>query len=283
VQLKYLGLENIDAQINGLNSNLMTAPNQIGIAWSNLTPANFPAGKLFDMRFLFKGTTSPVIFNPGILITDINLSQIYPTYVNGEVVSGNPVIDQDPSNLAIHKGNSAAFTIHAQNASSFEWMESTDSGNSWQTLQETERYAGTQTTRLQILNVPLSFTNNIYRCKAKNGGCYANSAFAKLTVDSLTSISEKSKQEVVLKQNYPNPVSGSTIFEYSLARPGLVAIKVFNVYGQCLSTVTEAFHEAGNHTVQYDFSSYSPGVYFYYMILNRDGQTVMLRKKLIVS
>ena len=123
LQVKYLGMENINSQMYGFNSNLMVAPSQIGITWTNLTPANIIADKLFDLRFRFYGETTLLVFNPGAMLTDINLQPINTTFINGAIYSGIPLISQNPANISVHQGGSAFFQVISPNATGYLWKD----------------------------------------------------------------------------------------------------------------------------------------------------------------
>ena len=64
-------------------------------------------------------------------------------------------------------------------------------------------------------------------------------------------------------QNSPNPFNPTTTISYSLADAGNVTIDVFNVAGQKVGTIVDGFTEAGSHSVVWDGSDFSAGVYFY--------------------
>jgi hypothetical protein len=66
-----------------------------------------------------------------------------------------------------------------------------------------------------------------------------------------------------LDQNYPNPFNPSTKIEYSIKAAGLVSLKVFNLLGQVVATLTEGKQEAGNYSITFDASRFSSGIYFY--------------------
>jgi hypothetical protein len=66
-----------------------------------------------------------------------------------------------------------------------------------------------------------------------------------------------------LSQNYPNPFNPSTEIAFDLAKNSHVTLTVFNVLGQQVSTLIDRDMEAGSHTIQWDASSVSSGVYFY--------------------
>jgi hypothetical protein len=66
-----------------------------------------------------------------------------------------------------------------------------------------------------------------------------------------------------LKQNYPNPFNPSTEIAFDLPKASHVELTVFNVLGQELETLVNNDLAAGSHSVQFDASRYSSGVYFY--------------------
>ncbi len=69
-------------------------------------------------------------------------------------------------------------------------------------------------------------------------------------------------REYVLKQNYPNPFNPSTTIEFELPEAALVAIRVYDLLGQHVATLTEGKRSAGPHRVIWDASGLTSGVYF---------------------
>jgi len=64
-------------------------------------------------------------------------------------------------------------------------------------------------------------------------------------------------------QNSPNPFNPATTISFSLAEAGAVTIEVYNVAGQKVDTIVDGFMNAGSHSVIWDASDFSAGVYFY--------------------
>jgi len=64
-------------------------------------------------------------------------------------------------------------------------------------------------------------------------------------------------------QNAPNPFNPTTTISFTNAEAGNVAIDVFNVAGQKVDTIASEFMSAGSHSVVWDASGFSAGVYFY--------------------
>lgn len=68
---------------------------------------------------------------------------------------------------------------------------------------------------------------------------------------------------VELLGNYPNPFGATTTISYELPRSGHIRIRVYNALGQRLTTLLDAFKEAGNHEVMFGTMGLSPGVFYY--------------------
>lgn len=68
-----------------------------------------------------------------------------------------------------------------------------------------------------------------------------------------------------LSQNYPNPFNPTTNISFMMARNGRVKVSVHNVLGQQVATVVDGHRDAGEHTVSFDASRLSSGVYLYTM------------------
>lgn len=66
-----------------------------------------------------------------------------------------------------------------------------------------------------------------------------------------------------LLQNYPNPFNPSTQITYSLKQPGFVTIKVYDMLGRQVANLVSENQEAGTHTVNFNASGLSSGMYIY--------------------
>ena len=77
-----------------------------------------------------------------------------------------------------------------------------------------------------------------------------------------------SPDEFKLYQNYPNPFSSQTIFQYDVAEATSVKIYIYNTLGQLVKTIDRGDNGIGTHTVEWDGKNedgdtLSSGVYFY--------------------
>jgi hypothetical protein len=79
-----------------------------------------------------------------------------------------------------------------------------------------------------------------------------------------------------LMQNRPNPFNPETVIPFSLATPGRVAVRIYDVRGRLVRTVLDAVKPAGVHAARWNGSTEqgrrsASGVYFY-VITYPDGQ-----------
>jgi len=66
-----------------------------------------------------------------------------------------------------------------------------------------------------------------------------------------------------LEQNYPNPFNPTTNITYSLANSSVVTLKVYDVLGREVAVLVNKIENAGAHTVSFNGSGLSSGIYFY--------------------
>jgi len=82
----------------------------------------------------------------------------------------------------------------------------------------------------------------------------------------------------LLNQNYPNPFNPSTAISYRLPTNTLVVLRVFDVLGREVETLVNERQNLGSHSVTFDASNLSSGVYFYRL----EAGTYSATKKLLL-
>jgi hypothetical protein len=103
--------------------------------------------------------------------------------------------------------------------------------------------------------VTVNYTNYIFQ-----------NADLTLVPQSITSTGSQ-KPEVIsnyqLYQNYPNPFNPATTIKFSLPEKSQVKISVYNLLGIKVAQLLNEVKDAGTHSVSFDGSNLSSGVYFY--------------------
>ena len=70
-------------------------------------------------------------------------------------------------------------------------------------------------------------------------------------------------REFNLKQNYPNPFNSNSKIQFSITRPDLVTLEVYNLLGQKVAVLVNEKLDAGSHTAIWNAAGFASGVYLY--------------------
>ncbi|MCP4631566.1 MAG: T9SS type A sorting domain-containing protein [candidate division Zixibacteria bacterium] len=79
--------------------------------------------------------------------------------------------------------------------------------------------------------------------------------------------------------NYPNPFNEETNISFYVAGKGWVNLSIYNLAGQKIETLVDGELKAGQHSVNWDASIYSSGIYF--CKLNAEGKSYTKRMTLL--
>ena len=83
-----------------------------------------------------------------------------------------------------------------------------------------------------------------------------------------------------LSQNYPNPFNPTTKIDFELPHDGKVSILLFDISGREVGKLVNEILTAGYHTIQFNGSNLSSGMYFYRINADGGGQNFTATKKL---
>jgi len=75
-------------------------------------------------------------------------------------------------------------------------------------------------------------------------------------------ITESTKNDLRIT-NYPNPVTTSTVFFYTLEEPGQVRIEIFDNFGRWVTGLVDTHQQKGDHQVTLNAGSFPAGIYYY--------------------
>jgi photosystem II stability/assembly factor-like uncharacterized protein len=152
---------------------------------------------------------------------------------------------------------------------------STDNGTSW-----TDVTIGLTDTTINVLAVSDS---NLFL--GTEGGVWRRPLREMIT--SVGTSLSKLPAHISLEQNYPNPFNPSTTIQYQLPSNSRVSLKVYNLLGQVLTTLTNKTETAGYKSVTWNAASFASGIYFYRLeatsIANPSKTFTSVRKMLLLK
>jgi hypothetical protein len=260
--LDFISIENIDPQLSGMSTNMMSSPAQLAFAWSNTSAINFADGKMFDLKFISNGQNALIFYNPGCEIADPSGTAIPVVFSNGAVSNAIPMVLSQPVDTSVVEGGHATFSVSSPNASSYFWKESQDNGTSWLTLEDDGIYSGTHNNTLSISPVPLSLNHYQYQCVLSGDICQALSAPVTLSVSTVTSTNDPISPCSKTFQVTPVPFSDHAKIEFTMPETGNAVVQVLNCLGQIVSEINLPNQTKGLHYISVHTSDWQPGVYF---------------------
>jgi len=83
-----------------------------------------------------------------------------------------------------------------------------------------------------------------------------------------------------LNQNYPNPFNTNTSIVYILPSEGAIRLEVYDILGRKMATLLDGIQSEGRHTVNFDASRLSSGVYIYRL---EAGSVVKTKKMTLIK
>lgn len=127
-----------------------------------------------------------------------------------------------------------------------------------------------------------------YKAQSSQGGYWSmfrgNPCRTGNYADIFTGVSERKEETTVplryiLYQNYPNPFNPTTIIRYSLPQSGTVQLTIYNILGEKVLSLVDAYQKAGERRVRWQANSLPSGIYF--CQLKVDGKTITKKLALI--
>jgi hypothetical protein len=127
--------------------------------------------------------------------------------------------------------------------------------------------------------------NNVIEIRllhASTPGTKGDPIVAQLGIDNITAsaaptnvdkLPSDAPRRFELSQNYPNPFNPGTFITYRLPAAGFTTLKVFNVLGKEVAIlINSEMMTEGTHSVQFNASGLSSGIYFYRLETGSDTQ-----------
>ena len=113
---------------------------------------------------------------------------------------------------------------------------------------------------------------------ARNFTAYFDNVMGSATVkDVPLSVKNIVASNFEMLQNVPNPASDVTHIAYSLQNSEKVSVKVYDILGNCVSTLVNEKQSAGKYSISYDVSTLQNGIYYSTMQVGEYTQTKKLQ------
>ncbi len=99
-------------------------------------------------------------------------------------------------------------------------------------------------------------------------------------ITSTDNLTGNTPKEFTLEQNYPNPFNPTTTIQFDLPVSGNYSLKIYNLLGQEVTTLLNGNMSTGRHSVNFDASSLTSGMYIYRLYGNNVNlaRTMLLLK-----
>jgi hypothetical protein len=215
-------------------------------------------------------------------------------------------VDSESGNLYYFKNGSLLFTTEMVLGSRFDYLRIEQSfqnasdvldldnfkitrhydGYSWLSFQDTGgtiNSGASGGTNLLINAVGMAqgvYSGNIV-VQSNEGPNGTTTVPIQLTVTAPVSIDRDDiPSRIALSQNYPNPFNPTTAIRFQLPSESGVLLQVFDVTGREVARLLEETRGAGDHTINFDASALSSGLYMYR--LQASGQSIT-RKLILVK
>ncbi len=76
-----------------------------------------------------------------------------------------------------------------------------------------------------------------------------------------------------LSQNYPNPFNPVTSIQFEIPNTGYISLKVYDMIGREVATLIDKNMTAGEHSVRFDATNLSSGIYIYRLSTGNESMT----------
>ncbi len=96
----------------------------------------------------------------------------------------------------------------------------------------------------------------------------------------ISNVNSEIPKEFSLSQNYPNPFNPVTNFEFRIAAPGFVSLKIFDLLGREVETLVNQNLKPGIYNADWNAGNFSSGVYYYKLTADGFSET---RKMILVK
>ena len=216
----------------------------------NNLPAGFGTPNMLSVKFIGETEAIAVGVNFILKSTDSGASWNY-------VASGSA----NQLNSVATSGSNLGYAVGAKEA----W-ETTDAGNTWANIYDTNIFEGT------LYSAGIDPNGNAW-FGGGTSAIYTNRIWV-----GVKDANGNSLDSYELQQNYPNPFNPTTTINYKLTKNAQVTLNVYSVLGEHVAKLVNTYQTSGSYSVEFNSEELSGGIYFY--TLNVNGNSIS--KKMIL-
>ncbi|MBN2104240.1 T9SS type A sorting domain-containing protein [bacterium] len=114
----------------------------------------------------------------------------------------------------------------------------------------------------------------------KSDGTAINTLYKYIEGDTPVEKTDQNPKVSLLYPNYPNPFNPVTTIRYTIPKSSQVRLGIFDLQGRAVENLIDQYQSSGDHSVSFDGSNHSSGVYFYKLEAERHTQ---IRKMLLIK
>ena len=226
--------------------------------WQDANSISFSCGNTVNQTINLPAYVVPVTGNAiisGRILADANYQG--KTNVQGDPIPGVDVsLEQNPGSVML-----ATTTTDANGNYSFFNVSPSQTGTWYSLLVNIPGFGLDSTYDYIVVGAGQASIHNDYL--VGDSTIYIDSLLS-ATLNSVKSIVQS---DLVNKfESYPNPYSGQTTIEYTIAEIASVKLDVYNALGQRVSAMLNTNQSAGNY--KYAFGGYGIGVYYVRLVVN---------------
>jgi hypothetical protein len=168
-------------------------------------------------------------------------------------------------------------TVSESNNRGFEIYRSANNGKSWD-LSGFVNGAGNSNVKTVYTFKDRNLSAGTYQYRLKQIDFNGNFEFFNLSSSVVISLPHK----FVLKQNYPNPSNPVSKIDFELPSDSYVKIEILDLTGRLITKLEDGKRSAGYHSVKFDGSNLSSGIYYYRMNAQSGSDSFIKTFKLVL-
>ncbi len=154
-------------------------------------------------------------------------------------------------------------TVSEFNNSGFSIERKTAEGNEWSSVGNVSGNGTTNSTNYYSYTDKNVVTGK-YNYRLKQTDFNGNFEYHNLEL----AIEVGTPSDFNLSQNYPNPFNPTTKIDFDIVTDGFVSLKIYNSSGKEIATLVNNCTVAGYHSVTFDATGLSSGIYYYKLETN---------------